>query len=93
MQLVIGGRLVVDVKMKGEIMDLCDNGVLLYVSICTEICVLAYSKILNMQVFSKIMSKYHMMDPLMSSLTMEGSMWKLVAYVMLNTTGYFVGSF
>jgi hypothetical protein len=24
---------------------------------------------------------------------MEGSMWKLVAYVILNTIGYFVGSF
>jgi hypothetical protein len=56
-QLVIGGRLVVDVKMKGEIMDVCDSGVLLYVSICTEICVLAYNKILNMKVFSKTMSK------------------------------------
>jgi hypothetical protein len=56
-QLVIGGRLVVDVKMKGEIMDACDSGVLLYVSICTEICVLVYNKILNMQVFPKTMSK------------------------------------
>jgi len=51
MQLVIGGRLVVDVKMKGEIMDVCDSGVLLYTCMCTEICVLAYNKILNIQVF------------------------------------------
>lgn len=53
MQLVVGGRLVVDVKMKGEIMDVCENGVLLYMCICTEICVLAYNKILNMQVFPR----------------------------------------
>jgi hypothetical protein len=53
MQLVIGDRLLVDVKMKGEIMDVCDSGVLLYVCICTEICVLAYNKMLNMQVFNQ----------------------------------------
>jgi len=32
-------------------MDVCDSGVLLYTCMCTEICVLAYNKILNMQVF------------------------------------------
>jgi hypothetical protein len=51
MQLVIGGRVVVDVKMKGEVMDVCESGVLLYVCICTEICVLAYNIILNGQFF------------------------------------------
>jgi hypothetical protein len=51
MQLVIGGRVVVDVKMKGEVMDVCESGVLLYVCLCTEICVLTYNKILNRQFF------------------------------------------
>jgi len=72
MQLVIGGRVVVDVKVKGEVMDVCESGVLLYVCIYTEICVLAYNKILNRQFFSKTMSKYHMMDTLMSSLGSGG---------------------
>jgi len=67
MLLVIGDRLVVDVKMKGVVMDVCDSGVLLYTCMCTEICVLAYNKILNMQVFSKTV-----MDILMSSLDNGG---------------------
>jgi len=68
MQLIIGGRLVADVKMKGEIMDVCDSGVLLYTCMCTEICLLAYNKILNMQVFFPKTR----MDTLMSSLDNGG---------------------
>jgi hypothetical protein len=44
MQLVSGGRLVVDVKMKGEIVDACDAGVLLYMYICSEIVTVYWSK-------------------------------------------------
>jgi hypothetical protein len=33
MHLVSGGRLIGDVKMKGEIMDACDTGVVLYMCI------------------------------------------------------------
>ena len=72
MQLVIGSRLVVNVKVKGEIMDVCDSGVLLYMCMCTEIFVLAYNKILNMQVFAKTMSTYRMLDTLMSPLDNGG---------------------
>jgi hypothetical protein len=38
MQLVIGCWLVVDVKMKGEIMGVCDSGVVLYLCVCIYVC-------------------------------------------------------
>ena len=55
MQLVIGCWLVVDVKMKGEIMGVCDSGVVLYLCVCIYmyVCMYIYVYILKSMYWHK----------------------------------------